>query len=260
MGGFGAFLTALGTVLGHNIGTLITFALVGGGLYLGGTKRGRLIIKAVGNYLTSNATNNPRIAAGVFDEKLKELREMKKKVVELNKKAQAALLENINKEEEARREYKKLSSNATRLERAGNHDDAVLVARQAQKALRKADDYLAKRPNLQVMADTAKERLTEVEWKISDIEERKELAIDNIEKGKLEQEISEELQSLDVSEIDASIKSIESYSEDQKYLGAGARMTYENSEEKMLKSAMDKADYGDAESFLKELMDGNDND
>lgn len=256
-----AFFTALFTVLGEHIATVITGALVLGAAYVGLSPRGRLVIKGLRNYLTSNATNNPKIAAGVFDEKIRELREMKKKAVELAEKANGSLVEMISKEESARNEYSKLSSKAKKLELQGtdeSHQQALLLARQAKQAYIKAEDCKAEIPNLQVTVTAVSDRLNEIDWKISDMEARKEKALSDMKKGKLEKEISEELQELNISEIDASIKDIEEHSNETKFIGVGARMAYENSDKKRVKDAIESADYDDAESFLKGLMENND--
>lgn len=252
-----AFLTALGTVLGEHIATLIACGIVLGGAYIGLSPRGRLIAKGIRNYITSNASNNPKIAAGIFDEKIKELTETKRKTVEIAEKANGALTAELENEQKARREYEEYSKKARRLEGMGKHDDALVLARNAQKALNRAERYKENIPNLQCMAETAADRLREIEAKISDTEDRKQLAIENIKKGNIEKEISEELMELNISEIDTSLKEIEEFSNERKYIGVGARMAYENTDKKKVQDALESADYSDAEDFLKQLMESN---
>ena len=201
-----AFLTALGTVLGQHIATIIAGAIVLGTAYIGLSPRGRLIVKGIRNYITSNASNNPKIAAGIFDEKLKELTATKRRTIEIAEKANGALTAELENEHKARKEYEEYSKKARSLESMGNHEEALVLARNAQKALNRAERYKANLPNLRVMAETASDRLKEIEAKISDTEERKQLAIDNIKKGNIEKEISEELMELNISEIDTSLK------------------------------------------------------
>ncbi len=253
-----AFFTALFTVLGEHIATLIACVLGLGVAYIILSPRGRLIIKGIRNYLTSNATNNPRIAAGIFDEKINELRDKKKKAVELSEKAHGALVEACENEQSAKREFHDCSKKAKRLEERGDHEHALLLARQAQSAMTRADRYTQKIPDLKAMADATQQRVKEIDLKIAEMEERKTTAIENIKKGKLEKEISEELLELNISEIDASIKGIEEHSNESKYIGVGARVAYENSDKKRVQDALDSANYGDAEDFLRQLMESND--
>lgn len=249
-----AFFTALFTVLGQNIATLLSVALGLGASYCLVSPKGRLLVKGAFNWMFATAANNPKLAAGVFDEKLRQLRDTLSKAAELDQKSRGALAELQTKAEEAKREYEKYTKQALILEKRGEHEEAILVSRKAIHSKTKADNYNEQIPNYTAISEATAKRVNEVRWLITDVEQRKQLALDNMEKGQLEKQISEELMGLNVSEIDACLKQIEDNADSAKYAGVGARLSYESSDQKRLQSAEEKANSIDAESFLQDLL------
>lgn len=253
----GTFFTALFTVLGQNIATIISIALAGGGLYCVVSPRGRLIVKSAFNWMFSTAANNPKLAAGAFDEKIKELRATLRKAEDLNQKALGELAELNEKHEKAEEEFKKFSQQAVVLEKRGDHEQALLLARKASNAQSVAKNYMEQIPKYQSMAEATNQRVNEVQWKIAEVEQRKEIAISNMEKGKFEKQVAEELKGINVSHIDSYLADIEKGATDQKYQAIGARMSYENSDVKRIKDAEEAATIVDAETFLQNLLNEN---
>lgn len=253
----GAFFTALFTVLGQNIATIISIILGGGVAYCAISPKGRLIVKSAFNWMFSTTANNPKLAAGAFDEKLKQLRAMLREAENVNQEALGELAQVNEEYSKAAENYKRFSEKAVILERRGDHEQAVLMAREASQAKIAMEDYQRKIPEYQAIAEATKTRVNEIQWKISNFEQRKKLAISNMEKGKFEKKVSETLKGLNTSEIDDYIKQIEDNATDAKYKAIGARMSYETSDVKKLKDAEEAASMVDAEVFLQNLLNEN---
>lgn len=251
----GAFFTALFTVLGQNIATGISIALAGAGAYCLISPRGRYIVKSGFNWMFSTAANNPKLAAGAFDEKIKQLRGMLRKAEDINQKALGQLAEANEQYAEAQKEYKRYSEKAVILEKRGDHEQAILLAKNATRNLTRMRDLEEKIPDYEGIAKATSDRVNEIQWKISETEQRKEIAISNMEKGDFEKDVSETLKELNVGEIDAFIKEIEENATNKKYQAIGARMSYETSDVKLLKDAEKSASSIDAEEFLQGLIE-----
>ncbi|MBE5821983.1 MAG: hypothetical protein E7311_05305 [Clostridiales bacterium] len=250
----GAFFTALGTVLGQNIATLISIALAGTGAYCLVSERGRLIVKSAFNWMFSTTANNPRLAAGAFDEKIKELRGKLRKAEDINQKALGELAEWNEKHEIARKSFEKYSEQAVILEKRGEHDKAILLAKQASEQKELMRNCQENIPSYEAAAQATKKRVDEIQGLIGEAKKKKEIVISNLEKGKFEKEVAEQLKGLEVSSIDSYLKQIEDNATDKKYQAIGARMSYETSEVKQLRDAQEAATQVDAEAFLQQLL------
>lgn len=251
------FFSVLFTVLARNIATLIGIVLAGCGLYFIASPNGRLIIKSAYNWMFATSATNPKLAAGAFDEKIKELRSTLRKAEDLNQKALGELAELRDKYENAQREYEKYSKQAIVLERRGEHEQAIILARKASQAQALAKNYFEQIPKFEAIAEATTKRVNEVQWLIAEAEQRKEIVVSNMEKGQFEKKVAEELKGLNVSPIDAYLKQIEDSAEDKKYQAIGARMSYETSDVKRAKDAEEAATMIDAEAFLQGLLEEN---
>lgn len=248
------FFTALFTVLGANIGIILSGIFGLGAAYVILSPNGRLIIKGFFRWVFASANNDPRIAAGIYDEKLSELRKVLETAVKLNQQANGELADSEENLENAKDDYEEYSGQAKRLETQGDHEEALLIVKKAMLAKTAISEYEKQIPIYQNLVTSSKERVTEVQWKISEVEQQKKLTLDSIKKGRLEEKIANELSGINVSEIDATLESIAENARNIKNIGVGARLAYENSDQKVLQAAINKANTGDAEDFLKKII------
>ncbi len=249
-----AFFTALFSVLGEYAATLIFGSVLVGGAAIALTPKGRLLAKSAWNWVTASASNNPRIAEGAYDEKIKQLNEKLDKANQANEIAQGELAKVNERIARAQREFERLSRDAVSLKKKGNHAEAIRLALEAKKQQDIVNDNTANLPDYQAMADHAEQVVAEVQGLIEQVKTNKTKTLNNMEKAKLEKDVTRMLNDVSVSTLDTTIAGIEAHAEKEKYQAIGARVSYENSDKKQLERAKSAANAVDAEEFLQQLL------
>lgn len=255
-----AFFTALFSVLGEYAATLIFGGILAGGAAIALTPKGRLLAKSAWNWVTASASNNPKIAAGAYDEKIKQLNEKLDKANKASEIAHGKLAEVNETIVKAQRSFERLSKEAISLEKKGRHEEATRIALEAKKQQDIVNDNTADLPDYQAMADHAKQVVKEVQGLIDQVKTNKTKTLDNMEKAKLETEVTRMLNDVNVSTLDSTIDGIEEHADQKKYQAIGARVTYEQSDKKQLEKARAAANEVDAEDFLNQLLLSSGND
>ncbi len=248
------FFSALMTVLGEYIGTILAGCLVAGisGFVL--TNKGRLIIKSGWNWLTASAANNPKIAAGAYDEKINDLRKQLGTAQEAHEIALGEVFKEQERLAKAEKTFKRLSGEAVKLEKNGKHEEATRIALEAKKQQDIITDCNERLPSFKGMADHAGETVKEVRGLIESYQTRKDKTISDMEKAQIEKQVANMLNEVNVKPIDETIEGIEKHADSQKYQAIGARASYEMSDKRKLQKASELAGTVDAEDYLQQLL------
>ena len=250
----GTFFTALLSVLGEYAATLIFGGILAGGAAIALTPKGRILAKSAWNWVTASASNNPRIAEGAYDEKIKQLNEKLEKANKANEIANGELVKVNERIATAQRQFERLSKDAISLEKKGRHEEATRLALEAKKQQDIVNDNTANLPDYQAMADHAKQVVKEVQGLIEQVKANKTKTLNNMEKAKLETDVTIMLNEVNVSTLDSTIDGIEAHADQKKYQAIGARVAYEQSDKKQLERATAAANEVDAEDFLQQLL------
>lgn len=249
-----AFFTALMTVLGQYTATIIAGGIIAAGAGFALTNKGRLIIKSGWNWFTSTAANNPRIAAGAYDEKIDDLRKQLAKAQQAHELALGQVYKEQERLANAQRTFKRLSAEAVKLEKNGKHEEATRLALEAKKQQDIIIDCDERLPSFQAMSEHAGKTVKEVKGLIEDYQSRKDKTISDMEKAQIEQQVANMLNDVNVKPIDATIEGIERHTDSKKYQAIGARASYEMSDKRQLQKASELAYTVNAEDYLQQLL------